>query len=190
MTGITDPSEEYFKDGLWGWVTDAWVKIVAEAAGQLHVYLAGQAADVEVKQQVPSDLLVGACGWGGASWYKLPMVFGYSAPWQQQVAGAAAGTGDATATTTAVVEHYVYVLQALSMYHDAGVPKDTRAYVLNDTVGVILLPKAELGIASERVWQGEVLLAEGDVVVANCYAPGAGKEVTLKVWGYKMQIVT
>jgi len=37
MPGITDPGEEYFKDGLWGWVTSAWKKLIADAAGHLQV---------------------------------------------------------------------------------------------------------------------------------------------------------
>lgn len=37
MPGITDPTEQYFKDGLWGWVTNQWKKLIADAAGHLQV---------------------------------------------------------------------------------------------------------------------------------------------------------
>jgi len=37
VSGITDPSEEYFKDGLWAWVTDQWKKLTGDAAGHLQV---------------------------------------------------------------------------------------------------------------------------------------------------------
>lgn len=37
MTGITDPGEEYFKDGIWGWVGTAWKKLIGDAAGHLQV---------------------------------------------------------------------------------------------------------------------------------------------------------
>lgn len=37
MSGITDPTEEYFKDGLWGWVTDQWKKLIGDDAGHLQV---------------------------------------------------------------------------------------------------------------------------------------------------------
>jgi len=37
MTGITNPAQEYFKDGLWGWVTDQWKKLIGDAAGHLQV---------------------------------------------------------------------------------------------------------------------------------------------------------
>lgn len=38
MTGITNPAEEYFKDGFWGWDSDAgaWIKVTAED-GKLKV---------------------------------------------------------------------------------------------------------------------------------------------------------
>jgi len=37
MTGITDPSEVYFKDGLRGWCVNHWNKLVSDAAGHLQV---------------------------------------------------------------------------------------------------------------------------------------------------------
>lgn len=37
MSPITEPTEEYFKDGLWGWVANQWKKLVADAAGHLQV---------------------------------------------------------------------------------------------------------------------------------------------------------
>lgn len=35
--GPTDPNEQYFFRGLWGWVTDQWKKLIADAAGHLQV---------------------------------------------------------------------------------------------------------------------------------------------------------
>lgn len=37
MPGITDPNEEFFKNGLWGWVTNTWKKLIADTAGHLQV---------------------------------------------------------------------------------------------------------------------------------------------------------
>ncbi len=44
MTGITDPAEEHFKDGLWGWDSDAgaWIKCTA-SDGKLQVETVAQA---------------------------------------------------------------------------------------------------------------------------------------------------
>jgi len=35
--GPTDPNEQYFFRGLWGWVTDQWKKLVADDSGHLQV---------------------------------------------------------------------------------------------------------------------------------------------------------
>jgi len=37
VSGVTDPTEEYFKNGLWAWVTDQWKKLIGDAAGHLQV---------------------------------------------------------------------------------------------------------------------------------------------------------
>lgn len=41
MPGITDPGQEYFKDGLWAWntTTSAWVKLAVDTDGNLKVSL-------------------------------------------------------------------------------------------------------------------------------------------------------
>lgn len=41
MTGITNPAEEYFKDGLWAWNGTAWVKVTVDAGGRLEVVVGG-----------------------------------------------------------------------------------------------------------------------------------------------------
>jgi len=37
MSGRTDPSEVYFKDGIWGWCVNHWNQLVSSAAGHLQV---------------------------------------------------------------------------------------------------------------------------------------------------------
>ena len=37
MPHITDPNEPYFKNGIWGWATDQWRRLSADAAGRLQV---------------------------------------------------------------------------------------------------------------------------------------------------------
>lgn len=37
MSGITDPTEQYFKDGLWGWDGVRWQKLSVDADGNLRV---------------------------------------------------------------------------------------------------------------------------------------------------------
>lgn len=144
MSGITNPAESYFKDGIWGW--------------------------------------------DGSRWRKLPMLFGYSEPWRQIVTATAVGAGDAFISTTAVAAGYVYVLQHLSAFHDAGVNKDTSVWTDDGSVQVTVLPRATTTTGIDRVWGGEMLFTEGDVVTAFVAAPGAGKKIYLSVWGYKMKV--
>jgi len=40
MSGITDPLEKYFKDGVWGWTGTLWVPVLADASG--HLLIDGQ----------------------------------------------------------------------------------------------------------------------------------------------------
>lgn len=37
MSGITDPGELHFKDGIWGWFVDTWLPLIADAAGHLQI---------------------------------------------------------------------------------------------------------------------------------------------------------
>lgn len=37
MSGITDPGEQYFKDGFWVWFVNTWLPAVGDAAGHLQV---------------------------------------------------------------------------------------------------------------------------------------------------------
>jgi hypothetical protein len=125
MSGITDPAQEYFKDGLWGWVTDQWKKLVATAGGALHVQIAGQeanvdvniaaqAADVEVKQTASADLTPGVCGWDGSSWRKLPMLWGYSDAYAETKTSNDVAAGNHFVLSSAVPAGEVWVVENLA----------------------------------------------------------------------------
>lgn len=53
MTPITNPAEEFFKDGLWSWhaATPTWLKVPGDAAGNLKVTLADP-ADLEAGKTI------------------------------------------------------------------------------------------------------------------------------------------
>jgi len=188
MSGITDPSEEYFKDGLWAWVSTAWKKLVADASSFLQINIAAQDIDVEVKQQTAADLTPGIMGWDGSAWRKLPMLWGYSDRWVESKSGSASGGGDATATATGVVAGYVYVLQALHVTHNAGVNKLLRAWVTDGASTVSLVDEPTATSGGRYTWAGELVLKEDDTVVGTASAPGDTKSVFLRVWGYKMKV--
>lgn len=232
MSGITDPSEEYFKDGLWGWVVNQWKKLIADAAGHLQVDVVtsglpaggataanqatmitalqliddlrnalnsiatdeldivfdGQNVDVEVTQTTPADLCTGAHGWDGSAWHKLPMVWGYSEPWVEVVVGTAVGAGNAVAETVAVGAGYVHIGQIINIYHDVGA-NNYMSLQVHDGVDFIYLlevPAATSGLIYQSLIP--VTCPQPVQVQATLIAPGAGKTITLQVWGYKMRI--
>jgi len=37
MSGITNPVETFFKDGIWGWCVNQWKQLVCDAAGHLQI---------------------------------------------------------------------------------------------------------------------------------------------------------
>lgn len=53
MTPVTDPTEEYFKDGIWGWysTTPAWIKVSVDVDGNLNATLAGS-TDIEASKTI------------------------------------------------------------------------------------------------------------------------------------------
>ncbi|GAH24700.1 unnamed protein product [marine sediment metagenome] len=93
MSGITDPTEEYFKDGGWGWdATDGeWKKLLVDDLGRLEVVMGARGyahyqtnaeqpipnnaptiVDYEIRLYDP-DVLVTI----GAAWKCTPKVAGY-----------------------------------------------------------------------------------------------------------------
>ncbi len=59
-TGITDPTEEYFKDGVWGWdtVQQKWRKVLVYASGYLHVASAGTDTYLEEIHKTVTDPVI------------------------------------------------------------------------------------------------------------------------------------
>lgn len=144
MSGITNPAEEYFKDGLWGW--------------------------------------------DGSAWRKLPLLFGYSDGWGESASGTASGAGDASADTTEVPAGYIYVLQAVSAYHNAGANKEVTITANVSGVNVILFNDLAAVTGTWYPVICNVVLKEDDFVNAYVAAPGDGKICYLRVGGYKMKI--
>jgi len=188
MRGITNPAEEYFKDGLWGWVTDQWKKLVATAGGALHIQFAGQEADVEVTQTAAADLTPGVCGWDGSAWRKLPLVWGYSGHYCQNIQVAASGAGDAIATGTTVPDDEVWVIERIVIRHDAGHNKELAAYAFDNGCAHLIIEELAATTLVWYHWTGRLTLPPGGNMYAHVIAPGNGKLIVASFWGYKMLI--
>lgn len=232
MSGITNPIETFFKDGIWGWCVNQWKRLVCDAAGhlqidvvtsglpaggataanqatmitalelvddlraalnsvatdELDVVFDGQNLDVEITQTAPADLVVGNYGWDGAAWHKLTLLWGYSDRLSVNQNFTAAGAGNATGVMFTVPADYVYVVQAVVAWHNAGVAKGVQAYMYDgaNTTLFIYEPTAVSGY--RYMWQGELSVKEGDLMQIWCGAPGDGKKVYGQVWGYTMRV--
>lgn len=188
MPGITNPAEEYFKDGLWGWVTDAWKKLVATAGGALHIQFAGQEADVEVTQTAAADLTPGICGWDGSAWRKLPMVWGFSGTYAEGESADDVAAGYATLTFSTVPAGVVRVVTTFAAVSFQANPNHAR--LLARIAGATHWLKS--GLVTDACvtvdLQGSVVLKEGDylqVVFSGCTA---GDQVRAYASGYTMKI--
>lgn len=231
MGEITNPAEEYFKDGFWAYnaTAGAWVKLnaddngylkIAEQApltgfatstlqgtmvtalqsiqnlvGALHdvgvdeldVILAGQAADIEVKQQTAADLTPGINGWDGSAWRKLSLLWGFSETWIDSASQAASGGGDATATITPLAADYVYVLQVIGVRHDSSSSKAIEIYLRTSSSYTWIAQITAMAAGVRTITHTEIALNAGDGIYAKVTAPGDGKSVFVEVWGYKMK---
>lgn len=188
MSGITDPAEEYFKDGLWAWVTSAWEKLVADASGFLQINVAAQDIDVEVTQTAAADLTPGVCGWDGSAWHKLPLIFGYSDRYMEDLGGTKSGAGTYTGTGTAVSGGEVWVVQRFTMSNWGGARGRARLQVV---VGATAYELA--GITAPVQYEavemaGPLVLKEGDKVQIKQLLCLDGDVIQGLVWGYKMKI--
>lgn len=58
MSGITDPNEIYFKDGIWGWDTNQWRQLIADAAGHLQIDITASALPAGAATAARQDVLL------------------------------------------------------------------------------------------------------------------------------------
>uniref|UniRef100_A0A6H1ZVS3 Uncharacterized protein n=1 Tax=viral metagenome TaxID=1070528 RepID=A0A6H1ZVS3_9ZZZZ len=188
MPGITDPAEEYFKDGLWGWVTSTWKKLIADAAGHLLVSFAAQTIDVEVTQTTPADLTPGIQGWDGAQWRKLALLWGYTDRLadQQSVADATAGTNLLVHTT--VPSGQVWVITGGSVI-DAQTAATCSFLAVVGGAGFFIYSYGTL-----TPWKYSVMpacyfvLKAGDYVQSQFEGCVVGDDLVSNIWGFKMAV--
>lgn len=188
MPGITNPAEEYFKDGLWAWdpAGGVWLKLIIDPLTNRLVI--DHPGDLEVVQPTAADLNVANHGWDGSTWHKQPMGWGYSERHAQYITGAAVGAGDAQADTTAVPAGYVWVIEAIYLAHNAGANKRVYSWITDGAAVIYIFDDAAVVPGINYPLDKKLVLAEGDQLKATCVAPGDGKVLLLGVWGYRMKI--
>jgi len=164
--GITDPSEEYFKSGLWGWATSTWEKLLS----------------------VGGRLFTALHGWDGTNWRKLPLLWGYSDRWHEDLGGTQSGAGTYSGYTTAVPAGYVYVLQVASLRNASGARGRMYIQVYSNSTFVELASALTPAQNWSLVSQATIVLKEGDRVQILQTTCSDGDTLYGGAWGYKMKI--
>jgi len=133
-------------------------------------------------------LTPGICGWDGSAWRKLPLVWGYSDRWVEYVTSTASGGGNASVDSAAVDTGLVHVLQFCAVRHNAGANKHVEAYLKSLTEYIPLFQ--DLAAVTDTWYPFTVngVLKATDRVSAIVVAPGDGKAIYLRMWGYKMKV--
>ena len=166
MPGITNPAEEYFKDGLWGWATNIWEKLIS-SGGILYNALHG---------------------WDGDSWQKLPMVWGYSGQRVQSVSSLTGAAGIRTLTCADVDAGEVWVLQAADARNLNTDPSLVQLRAVTGGKTIRLEEVTTPGVGGFLMWQGHIALAEDGFVSVRFEDCALDDDVYLTVLGYKMKI--
>ena len=155
---------------------------------ELRTYFIGQAADVEVKQQEPADLTPGIHGWDGSDWKKLPMVWGYSDRYHEQVSELNAVVND-TLDTTPVPAGYIHVVTSLSAFNATNAFSRLQVITLTGTsTGPHSIDQTNPTAGTAYNWSGSLVLKEDDYIRAHFDGNTANDDLYLRVWGYKMKI--
>jgi len=144
MSGITDPSEAYFKDGLWGW--------------------------------------------DGSVWRKLPLLWGYSAAYNEAETEENVAAGSPMLTFSTVDTGEVWVVTSISARCKQDSPSRVELTAIMGGVykylHVAAYPTAWLTVD----WQGHVVLEENDhvrVIFRDCVL---NDDIDAWAVGYKMKI--
>lgn len=162
--GITDPAETYFKDGLWGWASTLWEKLVS-SGGRLYT--------------APH-------GYYGTAWQKLAMVWGFSGHWSEYESQTASGAGDKGLTFSVAPAGSARVMLGMCAFNNTTQNAQTYLQVLGGTdtitLNVEVSPPAKQSVNAHvpyvlvnplylRAWFEDCL--DGDTLQASA-------------WGYDM----
>lgn len=188
MPGITNPAELYFKNGLWAWdvAEKTWKRCENDpTTNQVQVAVTN---DAEVHQDTPGDLLVGAHGWDGAAWRKLPLVWGYYNRWLNDLSGTKDGDGVYDAPTTAVPAGSVYVLECISIRNKTRAPSKIEASIVSGGETYVIAVDTTPAQWIPLVYSSRLTLKEGDQIAISVEGCLDNDVLVGAAWGYEMKI--
>ena len=132
--------------------------------------------------------LAGLCGYIGTAWQKLPMLFGYTAIWDENLGGIATGATYYKDTST-IPAGELWVLQAISARNLTRDPSSVFLRVGRASGSVVgLIYTVTPGAGVPVLATGEWVLRAGDV--ARVYLSGCQADDVIEagIIGYKMRL--
>lgn len=212
MPGITNPAEEYFKDGLWGWAATLWEKLTS-SGGRLYVALHGWdtvaeawrklrvtpdtnildvnvASEVEVTQLTSGELLTGIHGWDGANWRKLPLVWGFSSQYREAVDKTDASADSDGLTTTPVAAGEVWVITNIACYDLNTALTKIEVDIYDGVTRTRLGSKVTVPASEVYAISGLYPLIQDDYVQVTFTGTVLNDDISVHIVGYKMKIAT
>lgn len=164
--GPTEPTEQFFRRGLWGWASTTWERLTSL-----------------------SNLLgVALHGYDGSDWQKLPLVWGYTDRWAVTRSDLSATAGSNTLQTIAVPAGEIYILHALTGLNVNSICS-MRFRVRSASIACTLTTfiNQAASVVAAKDYTG-LVLKEGDqaeVVFDGCTL---NDDIYLVAWGAKMAV--
>ena len=130
----------------------------------------------------------GLWGWDGTVWRKLPLVFGYTDRWAEDLSWPVEEDGMWAGWTALVPAGYIYVAQGISVCNNTGARGERYVYFVSGANFHCKIYTAHPAQGVADIWNGEVTLKERDYVYMTQVSCLAGDVIEAQVWGYKMKV--
>lgn len=132
--------------------------------------------------------LVLSHGWVNGAAYKQPIILGYSGDYSQEVSDLNAAAGTVTLTGTTVPAGEIWDVQAIF-----GLDVQTNVTYLSlritvNAIPIALIRAASPGINIPVVWNGHIILSEGDSVNAQFIGTVLGDDIYLRYHAVRIDI--
>jgi len=155
---------------------------------ELDIRFAGQAVDVEVKQQTPADLVVAQHQYDGSAWRKSNLLWGYHDIWDENLGGTA-GAAAYTANTSTIPAGEIWVCDFVSIRNTTRAITSLTVYTARASGAYVILNHLASPVASRPcVSRARQVLAAGDVVYVDAQGCTSGDNIQAGILGYKMDI--
>ena len=130
----------------------------------------------------------GSWGYVGGVWRKLPVVWGYSAIWDENLGGVATGAVYSQGTS-AIPATEVRVLQSFSIRNTSGSSTNVTIYISRASGSyVVLLYQAAVAANVPVYVNGAFLMGAGDLIAGYLDGLQVNDVIQIGLTGYKMAI--